>query len=80
MPAAEDRRYWTHQLLLWQASDGSRRLGEARSRFDGREYCEEAGERYAYSAEKLILGTTVSAETTEGKRAARRWSNEPAAC
>lgn len=69
LPAAEDRRYWTHELLLWQArrtaDDGWAKLDRGST---AKEYCEEAGERYAYSAQKLILGATVSAETTEGKR------------
>jgi Caspase domain len=67
-PAAEDRRYWVHELLLWQAQR-SAEDGWARLDRDGpgKEYCEEAGERYAFSAQKLILGN-AAAESTEGKR------------
>lgn len=66
---ADERRFWTHELLLWQArrtaADGWASL------FNGavaKPYCEEAGMRYAQAAEKLILAGNANLESSERKR------------
>jgi hypothetical protein len=68
-PANEERRYWTHVMLLGQArrtiDDGYAAVATG---LTGRQYCVEAGERYAQAAEKLILGPNPALETHERNR------------
>ena len=68
-PASEERRYWTHEMLLWQAkrtaADGWASLTTGPTT---KPYCEEAGERYVQAAEKLILGNNPAFETRERDR------------
>ncbi len=68
-PLGEQRRYWMHELFLWQArrtaADGWASLARGPT---VRPYCVEAGERYVQAAEKLILGDNPNFESSERNR------------
>jgi hypothetical protein len=68
-PLGEQRRYWMHELFLWQArrtaADGWAALTSGPTT---RPYCVEAGERYVQAAEKLILGNNPNFESSERNR------------
>ena len=79
-PVEDERRYWMHELLLWQArrtaQDGwAAYLPEDKDDWPRpdptatvKPYCEEAGERYAQAAQDLILGRNPSLEAREKAR------------
>ncbi len=68
-PSEEERRYWMHEMLLWQAR---RTAQEGWAALDPgptvKPYCEEAAERYAAAAQSLILGRNPSFEAREKAR------------